>query len=65
MSHPISRRARLSLTIGMGTFALIAIIVAVVLAFLAFRFVMGMAKFAVLGVILLALLFVAYQSGAF
>ena len=44
---------------------LVAIIVAVVLAFLAFRFVMGMAKFAVLGVILLALLFVAYQSGAF
>jgi hypothetical protein len=31
MSQPISRRARISLTIGMGTFGLIAIVVAVVL----------------------------------
>jgi hypothetical protein len=44
---------------------LLAIIVAVVLAFLAFRFVVGMAKFAVLGLIVLVCLFVAYQSGAF
>jgi len=44
---------------------ILAIIVAVVLAFLAFRFIMGMAKFAVLGVIVLVCLFVAYRSGAF
>jgi len=44
---------------------ILAIIVAVVLAFLAFRFVMGMAKFAALGVIVLVCLFVVYRSGAF
>ena len=44
---------------------ILAILVAVVLAFLAFRFVMGIAKFAVLGLIVLVCLFVAYQSGAF
>jgi len=44
---------------------LIAILVAVVLAFLAFRFITGMIKFAVLGVIVLICLFVAYQAGAF
>ena len=44
---------------------LLAILVAVVLAFLAFKFVRGMIKFAVLAVILLVCLFVAYQSGAF
>jgi len=44
---------------------LLAILVALVLAFLAFRFVKGMIKFAVLGVIILVCLFVAYQSGAF
>ena len=43
----------------------IAILVAVVLAFLAFRFITGMIKFAVLGVIVLICLFVAYQAGAF
>ena len=44
---------------------LIAILVAVVLAFLAFRFVTGMIKFAVLGVIILLGLFMAHQAGAF
>ena len=44
---------------------LIAILVAVVLAFLAFRFVTGMTKFAVLGVIILFGLFMAHQAGAF
>jgi hypothetical protein len=44
---------------------ILAIIVAVVLAFLAFRFIVGMAKFAVLGIIVLIGLFVAHQAGAF
>ena len=44
---------------------IVAIIVAVVLAFLAFRFVVGMAKFAVLAVIVLVALFLAHQAGAF
>ena len=44
---------------------MLAIIVAVVLAFLAFRFVTGMIKFAVLGAIVLVGLFVAHQAGAF
>ena len=44
---------------------LLAIIVAVGLAFLAFRFVKGMIKFAVLAVIVLVCLFIAYQAGAF
>ena len=44
---------------------ILAIIVAVVLAFLAFRFVVGMAKFAVLGIVILICLFIAYQAGAF
>ena len=44
---------------------IVAIIVAVVLAFLAFRFVVGIAKFAVLGVIVLVALFLAHQAGAF
>jgi hypothetical protein len=44
---------------------ILAIIVAVVLAFLAFRFVVGMAKFAVLGLVVLICLFIAYQAGAF
>ena len=44
---------------------ILAIIVAVGLAFLAFRFVVGMAKFAVLGVIVLVGLFLAHQAGAF
>ena len=44
---------------------LLAILLAVVMAFLAFRFVTGMIKFAVLAVILLVCLFIAFQSGAF
>ena len=44
---------------------ILAIIVAVVLAFLAFRFITGMIKFAVLGVIVLVGLFIAHQAGAF
>ena len=44
---------------------LLAILVAVVLAFLAFRFVSGMIKFAVLAVIVLFCVFIAHQAGAF
>ena len=44
---------------------ILAIIVAVVLAFLAFRFIVGMAKFAALGVVVLVALFVAHGAGAF
>jgi hypothetical protein len=44
---------------------LIAILVAVILALLAFKFVRGMIKFAVLAVIALVCLFIAYQWGAF
>ena len=44
---------------------LLAILVALLLAFLAFKFVKGMIKFAVLGAFVLVCLFVAYQSGAF
>jgi len=44
---------------------ILAIIVALVLAFLAFRFIVGMAKFAVLGAIVLIGLFVAHGAGAF
>ena len=44
---------------------LVAVLVAVVLAFLAFRFVAGMMKFAVLAVIILVGLFIAHQAGAF
>ena len=43
----------------------LAVLVAVVLAFLAFRFVAGMMKFAVLAVIILVGLFIAHQAGAF
>ena len=42
-----------------------AIIVALLLAFLAFKFVKGMIKFAVLAVIALVCVFVAHQAGAF
>ena len=45
--------------------SLLAIIVAVVLAFLAFRFITGMIKFAVLAAIVLFGIFVAHQAGAF
>ena len=44
---------------------IVAIIVAIVLAFLAFRFIVGVAKFAVLGIIILVGLFVAHGAGAF
>ena len=44
---------------------ILAIIVAVLLAFLAFKFVKGMIKFAVLAVIVLVCLFIAHQAGAF
>ncbi len=44
---------------------ILAIIVAVVLAFVAFRFVKGMIKFAVLAAIVLLAIFIAHQAGAF
>ena len=44
---------------------LLAILVAVVLAFLAFKFVSGMIKFAVLAVVVLFCIFIAHQAGAF
>lgn len=44
---------------------ILAIIVALLLAFFAFKFVKGMIKFAVLAVIVLLGLFVAHQAGAF
>ena len=44
---------------------ILAIIIAVLLAFFAFKFVKGMIKFAVLAVIVLVCIFIAHQSGAF
>ena len=44
---------------------LLAILAAVVLAFLAFRFVKGMIKFAVLAVIVLVCALIAHLAGAF
>ena len=44
---------------------LLAILVALVLAFLAFRFVKGMIKFALLAVIVLVAYLVGHQAGAF
>ena len=44
---------------------ILAIIVAVLLAFFAFKFVKGMIKFALLAVIVLLCVFVAHQAGAF
>ena len=44
--------------------SIVAILVAVVLAFLAFRFVAGMVKFVVLGVILLAVAWFVLRGGA-
>jgi uncharacterized membrane protein YfhO len=44
---------------------ILAILVAVVLAVLAFKFVKGMIKFAVLAIIVLLGLFIAHQAGAF
>jgi hypothetical protein len=44
---------------------ILAILVAVVLAVLAFKFVKGMIKFAVLAIVVLLGLFIAHQAGAF
>jgi hypothetical protein len=44
---------------------IVAILVAVVLAFLAFKFVKGMIKFAVIAAVVLLGLFLAHQAGAF
>jgi len=44
---------------------ILAIIVALLLAFVAFKFIKGMIKFALLAVILLFGLFLAHQAGAF
>jgi hypothetical protein len=43
----------------------LVLLAAVVLAFLAFKFVTGMIKFAVLAVVILVALYIAHQSGAF
>jgi hypothetical protein len=44
---------------------IVAILVAVVLAFLAFRFVTGMIKFGVIALIVLAVLFFLAKGGGF
>ena len=44
--------------------SIVAILVAVVLAFLAFRFVAGVVKFVVLGAILLAVAYFVLHGGA-
>jgi hypothetical protein len=44
---------------------LLAILIGLVLAFLAFQFIKGMLKFAVLALIVLFGLFIAHQAGAF
>ncbi len=44
---------------------ILAVIVAIALALLAFRFIVGMMKFAVLAAVVLLGLFVAYEAGAF
>ena len=44
---------------------IVAILVAVVLAFLAFRFVTGMIKFGVIAIIALAVLFFLAKGGGF
>ena len=44
---------------------ILAIIVAILLAFFAFKFIKGMIKLAVLAVVVLLGLFIAHQSGAF
>ena len=44
---------------------ILAILAAVVLAFLAFKLVSGMIKFGVLAVIVLVCIFDAHQAGAF
>ena len=44
---------------------LLAILVALVLAFLAFKFVKGMIKFALLAIVVLFCIFIAHEAGAF
>ena len=44
---------------------ILAVLAAIVLAFLAFKFVSGMIKFALLAVLLLFCIFIAHQAGAF
>lgn len=44
---------------------ILAIIVAILLAFFAFKFIKGMIKLAVLAVVVLLGLFIAHQAGAF
>ncbi len=44
---------------------LLIIAAVIALAFLAFKFVTGMIRFAVLAVVVLVALFIAHQSGAF
>ncbi len=43
----------------------LAILVALVLAFLAFKFVKGVIKFALLAVVVLFCIFIAHEAGAF
>ena len=45
--------------------SLLVILVGLLLAFLAFKFVTGMIKFAVLAVIVLVCIFIAHEAGAF
>jgi hypothetical protein len=45
--------------------SLLAIIVAVVLAFLAFRFVTGMIKFGLIGLIILVVIYLLAKGGGF
>jgi uncharacterized membrane protein YfhO len=47
------------------TISLLAIIVAVVLAFIAFKFVKGMIKLAIFAAIALLCVFIAHETGAF
>lgn len=44
---------------------ILAIIVAILLVFFAFKFIKGMIKLAVLAVVVLLGLFIAHQAGAF
>jgi hypothetical protein len=44
---------------------LLAILVALALAFVAFKFVKGMVKFALIAVIALFCVFIAHEAGAF
>jgi len=45
--------------------SLLVILVGLLLAFLAFKFVKGVIKFAVLAVIVLVCIFIAHEAGAF